>query len=388
MIDFSVPEEITLVVDTVRRFIENELVPLEQAIEDEGAISQELTKALLEKSRSLGLYAMNMPESVGGAGLSAVAMCLVEEQFGWTTDVLVRRTFGAVPASLVNCTELQRQKYLEPAVRGDIIVAFAMSESAAGSDAAGIQTTAVADGDGFVLNGSKHFISDADLADAFIVTAITDPALGKKGISTFLVDRDAPGFTVGRVQKLMGLRGLNHSEIFFDTVRVSADQLLGKRGDGLKQALGTSNRQRLGAVGARSVGMASRLLQMSIDYARERKQFGEAIANHQLIQAMLADMATDIYATRLMVLNAAWEIDQDIEPREKVSMVKLQASEMLGRVADRAVQIFGGMGYCSDIPVERHFRDARVQRILDGTSEIHRLIVARGLISNGLQSIR
>lgn len=229
-----------------------------------------------------------------------------------------------------------------------------MTEPDAGSDAAGIKTAARRDGDHtaarrdgdhFIISGSKHFISDADVADAFIITAVTDPSKKAKGISAFLIDKDTPGFTVGRVQYMMGLRATNHSELVFENVRLPREQMLGPEGSGLFQALSTINRVRLGMVGGRSVGMARKLLQMSIDYASQRKQFGQAIGEFQMVQAMLADMATEIFAARMMVLNAAWETDQGLDPREKVSMVKYYASEMLGRVADKAVQIFGGMGY-------------------------------------------
>lgn len=385
MIDFSIPDETAQIVETVRRFIATELAPLEQEIEEKEHVPEDVAKGILRKSKELGLYAMDMPDWAGGGGLSTVDMCLIEEQFGWTSDVLVRRAFGAVPATLLNCDDAQRAKYLEPAVRGDIVVAFAMSEPGSGSDAMGIKTAAARKNDGFVLNGTKHFISDADVASAFMVTAVTDPGKGAKGISVFLVDRHTPGVAVGKTQRLMGLRGLSHCEVFFSDVRLSVAQLLGKEGEGMTQALGTGNRQRLRAVAARAVGSASRLLQMSTDYSKERKQFGIEIASFQMIQAMLADMATEIFAARSMVLNAAWEIDQGLEPREKISMVKLFASEMLGRVADKAVQIFGGMGYCSEMPVERHYRDARVQRILDGTSEIHRTVIARSLLKSGLR---
>ena len=384
MIDFSIPEETFQIIETVRRFIDSELRPIEQIVDDQETIPQELASSIRDKARALGLYAMDMPASVGGGGLSTVDMCLVEEQFGWTSDVLVRRAFGAVPATLMSCFGAQREKYLLPAVAGDIIVAFAMSEAGAGSDAAGIKTVAMRDGDDYILNGSKHFISDANVADAFMVTALTDPGKGHRGISLFLVDRDAEGVTVGREQRLMGLHGLSHCELFFNNVRLPQGQRLGQEGEGMALALGTGNRQRLRAVAARAVGTASRLLQMSLEYANERKQFGTEIASFQMIQAMLADMAVDIYAARSMVLNAAWDVDQGREPRTKISMVKLFASEMLGRVADKAVQIFGGMGYCSEMPVERLYRDARVQRILDGTSEIHRVAIARDLLKRGL----
>ncbi len=387
MIDFSVPADTQLLVDTVRRFVDHELLPLEDRVEADGQVAPDTARALRAKAVSLGLYAMNMPEEVGGGGLSAVDMCLVDEQLGRTSEALVRQTFGAVIGSLVHCVGPQRDKYLLPAVRGDIDISIAMTEPEAGSDAVAIKTTAVRDGDGYVLNGSKHFISGAQTADAFVVTAITGADTPGRGVSTFLVDRDTPGFTVGRVQHMMGVRGVSHNELFFGNVRLSEAQRLGPEGQGLQLALATLNRVRLGGVGARSVGLATRMLDECLQYARDRRQGGKPIAEHQLIQAKLADMASEIFAVRMMVLNTAWEIDQGIDPRAKVSIVKVRASEMLGMVTDHAVQIHGGMGYSKELGVERHYRDARVSRILDGTSEIHRLLIARTLLKQGVAAV-
>lgn len=383
MIDFSLSPETQMLLDMLRKFIAQELAPHEAEVEELQYVRPELAKELRGKARELGLFALGMPEEVGGGGLSAVDMCLCEEEFGFTKDALVRRAFGAIPMSLLNCVGDQRQKYLDRAVSGEINVALGMTEPGAGSDAAGIRTQARRDGDDFVLNGSKHFISDADVADAFIVTAVTDPSRGARGISAFLVDRDTPGFTVGRVQYMMGLRATNHCELFFEDVRLPKSQMLGEEGTGLFQALSTINRVRLGMVGGRSVGMARKLLGASIDYARQRKQFGQPIGEFQMVQAMLADMQTELFAARMMVLNAAWEIDQGMDPRDKVSMVKYFASEMLGRVADKTVQIFGGMGYCKELNIEQLYRDARVYRIFDGASDIHRMVIARSMLKSG-----
>ncbi|WP_431153227.1 acyl-CoA dehydrogenase family protein [Acidovorax facilis] len=385
MIDFSIPTETQMILDSLRRFIQTELKPHEEEVEATEVVRPELARELRDKAKAIGLFALGMPEDVGGGGLSAVDMCLCEEEFGFTKDALVRRAFGAIPMSLLNCQGEQREKYLLPAVAGDINVALGMTEPNAGSDAAGIKTRARASGGDWVLDGSKHFISDADVADAFIITAVTDPTKGAKGISAFLVDKDTPGFKLGRLQYMMGLRATNHFELILDNVRLPASQMLGPEGSGLFQALSTLNRVRLGMVGGRSVGMARKLMQMCIDYASERSQFGQKIGEFQMVQAMLADMATEIYAARLMVLNAAWEVDQGLDPREKVSMVKYYASETLGRVADKAVQIFGGMGYCREMPIEQMYRDARVYRIFDGASDIHRSVIARAMLKNGRQ---
>ena len=383
MIDFSISSETQMLLETLRRFIAQELSPHEAEVEEVQYVRPELVQELRGKAKEIGLFALGMPEEVGGGGLSVVDMCLCEEEFGYTKDALVRRAFGAIPMSLMNCVGDQRAKYLDRAVSGEINVALAMTEPAAGSDAAGIKTQARRAGDDYILSGSKHFISDADVSDAFIVTAVTDPSKGTRGISAFLVDRDTPGFTIGRVQYMMGLRATNHCELFFENVRLPKSQMLGEEGTGLFQALSTINRVRLGMVGGRSVGMARKLLNASVDYARQRKQFGQTIGEFQMVQAMLADMQTELFAARMMVLNAAWEIDQGLDPREKVSMVKYFASEMLGRVADKAVQIFGGMGYCKELNIEQLYRDARVYRIFDGASDIHRMVIARSMLKSG-----
>jgi acyl-CoA dehydrogenase len=387
MIDFEVPEESRLLVDTVKRFIEKELAPLEQKVEDSGTVDPDLVRDLRRKSRELGLFAMTYPREVGGGGLGTIDSCLVEEQCGWTSDALVRRAFGAIPGPIIHCQGEQRERYLLPAVRGDIDVGLGMTEPAAGSDAAAIRTTAKRDGKGWIINGTKHFITDGDFVDTVIISAVTDPEKGAKGISTFFVDKGTPGFRVARVQHMMGMRGLNHAELSLEDVRVGPEQLLGQEGAGLSQMLSFVNAYRLGGVGARAVGMASRVLKLATDYARQRKQFGKPIGEFQMIQEKLADMVTDIFGVRMMVLNTAWEIDQGRDPREKVSMVKFHASEMLGRVVDRGVQIFGGMGYTKEFIMERLYRDARVLRIYDGTTEIHKMVIARSLIQNGVPAL-
>ena len=378
MIDFSLSNEARMLVSTVKRFVENELNPLEAEIESSNTLDPEVAQGLRRKALELGLWAMHMPQEVGGGGLSTVEFCLVNEQIGRTKDVLARRAFGHVPSILVRCVGGQREKYLHAAMRGDLHVSVAMSEPEAGSDANSIKTTARREGDGWLLNGSKHFISDADVAGAFIVTARCE-----EGVSCFLVDRDTPGFELGRRQDMMGHRGTHQHEMAFTNCRIGPDQLLGEAGRGMSLVLGLINVARLAYVGARALGMASKLLEMSAGFAQQRTQFGAPIGSFQMVQKMLADMQTEIYAARMMLLNAAWEIDQGRDARDRVSMVKLFASEMLGRVADSAVQIFGGMGYCTELPIERYYRDARVFRLYDGTSEIHRVMIARSLLAGG-----
>ncbi|HEX7076419.1 MAG TPA: acyl-CoA dehydrogenase family protein [Hyphomicrobiaceae bacterium] len=381
--DFALSDEQRMLIETARRFVYDELVPLEEEVEAKRQLDPAIARAIFEKSRALGLYAVNIPAEYGGGGLSAVDTCLAEEQFGHTTDILVRRAFGNVYEVLLVATEAQRERWLKPAVRGERTFSVAFTEPEAGSDAAGIKTSAVRRGNGWVLNGHKHFISDGLYSDFFVVSAVTDPAAGARGISLFLVDKGMPGFTIGRDQPMMGLGGTSHVEMFFEDVELGPEHLLGGEGEGLKLALETLGRIRLAHIGARCVGKATRLLRMMTDYARERRQFGKSIGEFQMVQQMLADSAMEINAARLMVLHAASEIDEGRDPRERISMVKAYASETLGRVADRAVQVFGGMGYCKDMPIERLYRDARIFRIFDGTSEIHRMVIARSMLKHG-----
>ena len=369
-----------MLVDTVRDFIATELAPLEEEVEAAGHLDPAKARAIFEKSQALGLYAMNIPEEHGGGGLSALDTMLVEEQFGRTTDILIRRAFGNIYEVLLACEGPQIDRWLRPTVRGERVCSIAITEPGAGSDAGAIRTRAMRDGDGWRLTGSKHFISDGLVSDFFVVSAVTDPDKGARGISLFLVDKGLPGFTIGRDQPMMGLRGTSHVELSFDGVPLPAESLLGGEGEGFRMALGVLGRVRLAQVGARSVGKATKVMDLMLDYARERRQFGQSIGEFQMIQQMLADSASEINAARLALWQTAVEIDAGGEPRTRISLVKVQAAETLGRVVDRAVQVFGGMGFCKDLPVERYYRDARIYRIFDGTSEIHRTVMARSLL--------
>jgi acyl-CoA dehydrogenase len=381
--DFALTEEQRRLVETARRFVRAELMPLERELEQTHQLDPAKVRDIFEKSRALGLYAVNIPAEYGGGGLSAVDTCLAEEQFGHTTDILIRRAFGNVYEVLLLANTHQRERWLEPAVRGERVFSVCFTEPEAGSDAAGIKSRAARDGDGWLLSGQKIFISDGLFSDFFVVSAVTDPSAGAKGISLFILDKGMPGFTVGRDQPMMGLAGTSHVELFFDNVRLGPEHLLGQEGRGLIHAFETLGRIRLAQIGSRAVGKATRILDMTTDYARERRQFGKPIGEQQLIQQLLADSAIEINAARLLVLQAAAEIDQGRDARERISMVKVYAAEMLGRVADRAVQVFGGMGYCRDLPIERFYRDARIFRIFDGTSEIHRTVIARAMLKHG-----
>ena len=378
--DFTLTEEQRLLVETIREFVRRELKPLEEGVETNGYLADEVASEIQEKSQGLGLYAVNIPREFGGGGLSVLEWMMAEEQFGRTSDILIRRAFGNVYEILLEASEEQKQTYLLPAVRGKRTFSIAFTEPEAGSDAAAIKTKAERSGEGWILNGAKHFISDGLFSDFFVVTAVTDPAAGARGISTFIVEKGMMGFTVGRDQPMMGLRGTSHVEMQFKDVVLSNDHLLGHEGQGLKLALATLGRVRLAQVVARSIGKATLVMDQCLDYARERRQFGAPIGDFQMVQQMLADSAMEINATRLALWHTASRLDAGEEVRGSISMMKVQAAEMMGRVVDRAVQIFGGAGYCRDLPIERYYRDARIYRIYDGTSEIHRAVLAKQMM--------
>ena len=333
---FALTDEQRLLLDTVRRFIRDACRPLEDEVETTGVLRDDAARALHAKAKALGLYAMNMPTEHGGGGLSTLDRILCEEQFGHTTDILIRRAFGNVYEPLLECSGEQVARWLKPAVAGTRACAIAITEPGAGSDAQGIRTRAELQADGrWRLSGSKHFISDGLWSDFFLVSAKT----GDKEISMFMVDKCLPGFTIGKDQKMMGLAGTPHVELFFDDVPLEPLALLGRRGQGFKLAMGALNVVRLAQVGARAVGKASHVLELMTDYARQRRQFGQAIGEFQLVQQMLADSAIEINAARLMVLHAAQALDRGEDARDWIAMVKVHAAETLGRVVDRGVQL-------------------------------------------------
>jgi acyl-CoA dehydrogenase len=377
--DFSLSSEQRMLIDTVRRFVKEELKPLEDEVEHKGYLEESIANLIHHKAKELGLYAMNMPAELGGGGLSNMDRILCEEQFGHTTDILIRRAFGNVYEPLLHCKGEQIKRWLTPTIDGTRTCAICITEPGAGSDAAGIKTHAKKTDNGWVLNGSKHFISDAEWSDFFLVSAKT----GEKEISMFMVDKGTNGFTVGKDQKMMGLRGTPHLELFFDNVHLENAALLGEQGQGFKLAMGALNVVRLAQVGARAVGKASHVCEMMLNYANDRQQFNTRIGDFQMVQQQLADSVIEINAARWMVYQAAWMLDQGLDAREQIAMVKVHAAETLGRVVDRAVQVFGGMGYCKELPIERYYRDARIYRIYDGTSEIHRGVIAKSALKKG-----
>ncbi len=377
--NFELSSEQKMLIETVRRFIQEVIQPLEDEVEHTGTLDPAKAQALHEQAKALGLYGMNMPEALGGGGLSNLDRILCEEQFGHTTDILIRRAFGNVYEPLLHCQGEQIERWLKPAVAGTRTCAIAITEPGAGSDAAGISTRAERTEQGWVLNGAKHFISDAEWSDFFLVSART----GDNAISMFMVDKGLPGFTLGKDQKMMGLRGTPHLELFFDQVVLEPMALLGEPGQGFKLAMGALNVVRLAQVGARAVGKASHVCELMVSWANERRQFNTRIGDFQMVQQHIADSIIDIQAARWMVYHAAWMLDQGMDAREHIAMVKVHAAEMLGRVVDRAVQVFGGMGFCKELPIERYYRDARIYRIFDGTSEIHRGVIAKSALKKG-----
>jgi acyl-CoA dehydrogenase len=377
--DFTLSDTQKMMIETARRFVRTELQPLEQQVEDEGALSPDIARDLQARAKALGLYAVNMPAEFGGGGLSTIDSMLCEEQFGHSSDILVRRAFGNVYDALLACEGEQIERWLKPSISGERTCGLAITETGAGSDAQGIRTTARKSANGWVLNGSKHFISDAQWSDFFLVSART----GEKEISLFAVDKKLPGFTLGKDQQMMGLRGTPHHELFFDDVPLEPMALIGRQGEGFKLAMNMLGRVRLALIGARGVGKAVHVLEMMIEYAGERRQFGTRIGDFQMIQQMIADSVMEVNAARLMLLNTASMMDAGQNARDWISMVKVLSSETLGRVVDRAVQVFGGMGFCKELAIERYYRDARVYRIFDGTSEIHRGVVARNALRFG-----
>jgi acyl-CoA dehydrogenase len=380
--DFGLSQEQQMVVDTVRGFVETELYPLEAEIERTGDLPIEIGREIAGKVRDLGFYAPNIPEEFGGGGLDHVTFALLEQELGRTAMAL-SVWWGRPSNVLCACTGDQVERYLVPTVKGEKIDALAMTEPDAGSDVRGMKCYARRDGGDWVVNGTKHFISHADIADFVIVFIATgEEQVGRqtrKRITAFLVDRGTPGFTIGKGYHSVSHRGYHNSILSFDECRLSDAQILGEEGKGFETANTWLYATRL-TVATMCVGRARRAFDLSVKYAAERKQFGQPIGKFQGVSFKLADMATEIDAAHYLAMAAAWQLDQGLDATRQVSIAKLYSSEMLARVADEALQIHGGMGLMDDLPIERIWRDARVERIWDGTSEIQRHIISRDLL--------
>ena len=367
----------------VRRFVNERLIPLEAKVSEEDAIPADA----LAEMRALGLFGISIPEEYGGLGLSMEEECRTMFEFCRCSPAF-RSAFGTnvgigSQGLVMFGTEAQKDKWLPGVASGEVVTSFALTEPEAGSDSASVRTRAERDGDHYILNGSKRYITNAARASLFTVMARTNPeAKGGAGVSAFLVPSDLKGVSVGKPEKKMGQQGAHIHDVNFDNVRVPAENRLGEEGQGFRVAMQVLDRGRL-HISSVCVGVAERLIEESVRYAAERKQFGQPIANFQMIQAMLADCRAEANAGRAMVLEAARKRDRGEDVVMDAAASKLFCSEMVGRVADRAVQIFGGSGYVADHGIERFYRDVRIFRLYEGTSEIQRIIISREMMKQG-----
>ena len=380
--NFEPAHEQALLIETVRAFVEEELYPHEEDVERTNRVPLELAKHIKRRALELGLYAANMPVELGGGGLDTVTLTMMERELGranFALQYLVARPSNILQA----CSDHQREEYLLPCIRGERIECLAMTEPDAGSDLRSMKTRAERDSDDYVINGTKHFISHADIADfviLFAATGVEETARGpKKKITSLLVDKDTPGFTVRGGYDSVSHRGYHNCILDFSDCRVPATKVLGEEHEGLDVANQWLSATRL-QVAAMSLGRAHRALELATDWAATRKQFGQPIGKFQGVSFKLADMRTELEAAELLTLRAAWKHDQGTMTDSDAAMAKLYTTEMLARVSDEAIQIYGGMGLMRDLPLERIWRDARVERIWEGTSEIQRHIISRAML--------
>ncbi|AMN49624.1 acyl-CoA dehydrogenase family protein [Psychrobacter sp. P2G3] len=374
-------ETLNQITETIRQFVSNQLIPMEHWV----AENDRLPEDIISQMRELGLFGLTIPEAYGGLGVTMEEEVTLAFELGRTSPAfrsLIGTNNGIGSSGLViDGTEEQKQKYLPRLASGEIIGSFCLTEPESGSDAASLRTTAIKDGDTYVINGTKRYITNAPEAGIFTVMARTDPQNKRSGgISAFIVESDTPGITLGKIDKKMGQKGAHTCDVIFDNCVVPADALIGGvEGVGFKTAMKVLDKGRL-HIAAASTGAASRMLDDALHYAVERKQFGQPIANFQLIQAMLADSKAEIYAAKSMVLDASRLRDEGKNVVTESSCAKMFATEMCGRVADRAVQIHGGAGYIADYGIERFYRDVRLYRLYEGTTQIQQIIIARNMI--------
>jgi len=379
------PEILTALLDTVRRFVRERLVPAEDAVADSDTIPADIVRDM----KAMGLFGLTIPESYGGLGLTMEEESLVMIELCQTAPAfrsLIGTTVGiGSQGILMDGTPEQKDRWLPALASGELIASFALTEPESGSDAASIRTRARRgsddSGEHYVIDGTKRFITNAPEAGMFTLMARTDPAQkGAAGITAFIVDAKTPGITLGRIDRKMGQKGAHTCDVIFDGVRVPAANVIGGvEGRGFKTAMKVLDKGRI-HIAAVCVGVAERLLRDTLRYAMERTQFGQAIAEFQLVQAMLADSRTELYAARTMVIDAARRRDAGEDVSTEAACCKYYASEMVGRVADRAVQIHGGAGYVADNGIERYYRDVRLFRIYEGTSQIQQIVIARGMV--------
>jgi len=381
-IDFQQTDEQRLLVETTRQFIEAEIYPHERTVDRLGEVPAELSSEIKRKAIELGLYSANMPESVGGGGLDVMSQMYFERELGKCNWAL-QKFIGRPSAILMACKDEQIERYLLPTVRGQKMEVFALTEPGSGSDAMSISTSARQQGDDYILKGQKHFISGVGLPDfaiVFTVTGIDETPKGKrKRVTAFLVDRGEPGFTIRRGPRCVSYRAYDNFELFFDDVRLHRRQILGEEGRGFDLANEWLTGGRV-MIAANCCGKAERALDLAIGWAATRKQFGQTIGKFQGVSFKLADMATELRAADMLTAHTCWKLAQGTMSNADAAMAKLYASEMLGRVTDHAIQIFGGMGLMDELPLEMLWRDARIERIWEGTSEIQRHIISRDLL--------
>jgi acyl-CoA dehydrogenase len=374
-------ETLTALLDSVSRFVRERLVPAEHEV----AETDEIPSAIVQEMRELGLFGLTIPEAFGGLELTMEEEVLAMFEMGQTSPAF-RSVFGTTvgigsQGILMDGTPEQKARYLPLMATGELMASFALTEPDSGSDSASLRTTATRDGDHYVVNGTKRFITNAPQAGIFTLMARTDPAKkGASGISAFIVDAKSPGITLGKRDRKMGQKGAHTCDVIFDNCRVPAANLIGGvEGKGFYTAMKVLDKGRI-HIAAICVGVAKRILADALQYAMERKQFGQPIAEFQLVQAMLADSKTELYAAECMVLDAARKRDQGLPHSTEASCCKLFASEMVGRVADRGVQILGGSGYIAEHAMERFYRDVRLFRLYEGTSQIQQLVIARNMV--------
>lgn len=373
--DFNLSEDIQFLKRNIRLFIQNEVEKVAMQIEED----DEIPERIIQLSKEMGLFGLSIPEEYGGLGIDMVGKCALYEEIGATHNgytTLIGAHTGIGTVGIVEMgNEQQKRKYLPDMASGERLGAFALTEPQAGSHATNLKTTAVKKGDKYILNGLKHYITNATKADVFTVMAVTDPEKGAKGITSFIVEKSFPGFHVGAVEKKMGLHGSHSAEVIMEDCEVPIENVLGDEGQGYVNALKILANGRAG-LAARNLGSSQHLLDLSVRFAKERVQFGKPIIEHQAVAHMLSEMAVDVEVLRSFMYRVAWMVDQGQQVIKEAAMVKLFGSEVYNRVADKALQVHGGIGYIADYPIERYYRDARITRIYEGTSEIQKNIIA------------
>ncbi|OLC20734.1 MAG: hypothetical protein AUH33_03145 [Chloroflexi bacterium 13_1_40CM_68_21] len=377
----ALPEELQLLQRSVRQFVDERLAPIEREIEEK----DEIPRAVIDAMAGMGLFGLGFREEAGGQGFGKLGYCVAVEQLARTNASLWNVIGGSAglcgTAIDIGGPDAVRTRYLPDLLAARKIGAYGLSEPGAGSDAASLRTTARRDGAWYVIDGAKTFITNAPIADVFVIFATLDPKMGSKAITAFVVERGTKGLEVGANDPKMGLHGSTTAQLYFHELRVPAAQRVGDEGKGFAVALATLDYGRMG-LAAHAVGAAQHLLEASVAHAKTRTQFGRPIGANQAIQWMLADAATEIHAARLMVYDAAARADRGERVSDRASMAKLFATEALGRIADATLQIHGGMGYMRELWIERAYRDARIYRIYEGTSEIQRMVIAQGLLAD------